>query len=229
MVTVYNDADFEAVYNQKKRILGIFWGVTAVYLAICVAFLIYHISLPYADKMLFLPKLVVYIASGLYVIFAFPFLGIKFGRVRRYYKMMYYLSEGIKNEEICYFLCFEKKDLQKDWVDVDSCVFTTWNKKKSEWMEREAYFDAEKTLPDFKEGDLVKYIVQSNFIVQYDIVKRHAIEFEYEDDDDESVEDVEAVVEDGEPATGENTENMEPVKNTESADVSDDTANESAE
>ena len=98
--------------------------------------------------------------------------------------MMYYLSEGIKNEEICYFLCFEKKDLQKDFVDVMGCVFTTWNKKKSEWMEREAYFDVEKELPDFQEGDLVKYVVQSNFIVQYDIIKRHAIEFEYEDEDD---------------------------------------------
>ena len=221
MVTVYNDADFEAVYNQRKRILNVFWGVTAAYLAICVACLIYHISLPYADKMLFLPKMIVYIVSAVYVIFAFPFLGIKFGRVRRYYKMMYYLSEGIKNEEICYFLCFEKKDLQKDWVDVNSCVFTTWNKKKSEWMEREAYFDPEKTMPDFKEGDLVKYIVQSNFIVQYDIVKRHAIEFEYEDEEAEETDEMPAEIETSETA-GQKTveaETSPETENTEQTEV----------
>ena len=113
-----------------------------------------------------------------------------------YYKMMYYLSEGIKNEEICYFLCFEKKDLQKDWVDVNSCVFTTWNKKKSEWMEREAYFDPEKTMPDFKEGDLVKYIVQSNFIVQYNVLQKKALEFEVVEDDEEETTEEEYVPED---------------------------------
>ena len=184
MVSVYSDANFAAVHKQKKTILGVFWGVTLFYLAFCIAWLVYYISLPYKDSMQFLPKLCVFVASALYVVFVFPFMGIKFGRVRRYYKMLYYLSEGIKNEEINYFLCFEKKDLQKDFVDVVSCVFTTWNKKKNEWREREVYFDLEKPLPDFEQGDLVKYVVQSNFLVQYEIVKKQAIEFEYEDDED---------------------------------------------
>ena len=140
-------------------------------------------GLPYADPMQTLPKALVFTATGLFVIFIFPFMGIKYGRVRRYYKMMYYLSEGMKNAEINYFLCFEKKDLQKDYVDVNSCVFTTWNKKKNEWMEREAYFDMEKPLPDFEEGDLVRYVVQSNFIICYEVIKRRAIQFEYEEDD----------------------------------------------
>ncbi|MBQ8659063.1 MAG: hypothetical protein IJ506_07990 [Clostridia bacterium] len=185
MVTIYNDENFQAVYNQKKKILGVFWGVTIFYIAFCLAWLVYYTCLPYNDSMQVLPKACVFVASGLYVIFLFPFMGIKYGRVRRYYKMMYYLSEGIKNEEINYFLCFEKKDLQKDFVDVMSCVFTTWNKKKNEWMEREVYFDLEKQKPEFEQGDLVKYVVQSNFIVQYEIVKKHAIEFEYEDEAEE--------------------------------------------
>ena len=186
MATIYNDADFQAVYAQKKKILGVFWAVTLFYIAFCIGWLIYYTSLPYNDPMQALPKTCVFIVSGLYVIFLFPFMGIKFGRVRRYYKMMYYLSEGIKKEELNYFLCFEKKDLQKDFVDVMACVFTTWNRKKSEWMEREVYLDLEKGVPPFEQGDLVKYVVQSNFIVQYEIVKKHAIEFEYEDDEQES-------------------------------------------
>ena len=186
MVNVYTDADLHSVCRQKKRILGVFWGITLFYAVFCLAFWIYFMSLPYADPMQTLPKALVFVATGAYVIFVFPFMGIKFGRVRRYYRMLYYLSEGMKNAEVNYFLCFEKKDLQKDYVDVNSCVFTTWNKKKNEWMEREAYFDMEKPLPDFEEGDLVRYVVQSNFIVCYDIVKRHAIEFEYEEDEDET-------------------------------------------
>ena len=185
MVQVYKDEDLYAVYRQKSRVLGVFWALTLTYIAFCVAWLVYYISLPYADPMKTLPKACVFVASGLYILFIFPYMSIKYGRVRRYYKMLYFLSEGIKNEEINYFLCFDKKDLQKDYVDVFSCVFTTWNKKKSEWMEREAYFDVEKPRPDFEEGDLVKYVVQGNFIVQYDVIKRHAIEFEYEEEAEE--------------------------------------------
>ena len=58
-------------------------------------------------------------------------------------------------------------------------------------MEREAYLDSEKPLPDFRKGDLVKYIVQSNFIVQYEIVERGALqedESEEEDFEDEAAE-----------------------------------------
>lgn len=181
MTTVYNDDDFNKVYAQKQRIFHVFAGVTAAYLVFCLAWLLYYISLPYADPMQALPKWSVYIASVIYVIFVFPFMGIKYHRVRKYYKMMYYLSEGLKNAEENYFVCFEDKDLQKDYVDARACIFKTWNRKKSEWMEREAYFDSEKPLPDFNRGDLVKYIVQSNFIVQYEIVERGALE---EEDDE---------------------------------------------
>ena len=178
MIKVYSDEDFNAICEQKKRILSVFFGVTAVYLAVCIACLVYHISLPYADPMLALPKWITYIVSVLYVVFAFPFMAIKYQRVRKYYKMLYYVSEGIKNDEQNYFVRFEKCDLQKDNVDVVSCIFMTWNKKKHEWMKREAYIDAEKTLPAFESGDLVRYITQSNFIIQYEILQKKVLEIE---------------------------------------------------
>ena len=99
-------------------------------------------------------------------------MGIKYHRVKKYYKMMYYLSEGLKNVEENYFVGFELNDLQKDCVDAISCVFKTWSYKKKEWMRREAYWDVEKRLPPFTEGDLVRYVVQSNFILAYDVIER---------------------------------------------------------
>jgi hypothetical protein len=178
MVKVYSDDDFNAICEQKKKVTYLFIGVSAVYLAICIACLIYHISLPYADPMLALPKWIMYVVTVVYVAFAFPYLGIKYSRVRRYYRMLYYVSEGIKNDEQNYFVGFESCDLQKDYVDVVSCVFMTWNKKKQEWMRREAYMDAEKPLPDFSRGDLVRYITQSNFIIQYEILAKEVLEIE---------------------------------------------------
>ena len=154
-----------------------------MYLAFCIAWLVYYISLPYKDPMQALPQAMVYMVSAVYVVFLFPFMGIKYSRVNRYYKVLLGFSDGRKNEEKNYFYCFEEKALQKDNVDVMGCVFETWSKKRSEWMEREAFWDKEKPLPELDSGDYVQYIVQSNFIVQYRILQKHALEFEEESEE----------------------------------------------
>ncbi len=197
MISVYTDADYLSAHKQKQRIFYVFIGATLIYLAFCIAWLIYHISLPYADPMQTLPRVLVYVVSAVYIALIFPFMAIKYSRVRRYCKMLSYVNEGLKMEEQNYFYSFREKSLQKDNIDVVGCVFETWSKKKQEWLEREAYFDPEKPLPEFESGDLVKYITQSNFIVQYEIVERHALEFEeeYEEDDGEYEEET---VEEGE-------------------------------
>ena len=185
MVSVYSDADLLAAYKQKKKLWNVFLAITAAYLAFCGGWLAYYISLPYKDPMQALPQACVYIASGVYAIIIFPFMAIKYSRVRRYFKMISYVGSGMKNEEKNHFYCFEEKSLQKDNIDVMGCVFETWNKKKCEWMEREVYFDKEKPLPEFDAGDYVQYVVQSNFIVQYNILQKKALEFEEVDEDDD--------------------------------------------
>ena len=186
MQSVYTDADYSAATKQKNKIFYVFLLGTALYVAFCVAWLVYFISLPYADPLQALPKTCVFVSSVLYVGLTFPYMSIKYSRSRRYCKMLYYVSEGIKAEECNYFYKFREKSLQKDNIDVVGCVFETWNKKKQEWMEREAYFDPEKPLPDFGMGDLVRYVTQSNFIVQYEVVQRHAYDFEeYEEGEED--------------------------------------------
>lgn len=182
MVSVYNDADFLAVYKQKKKLFWIFMAVTFCYLAFCTTWLIYFISLPYEDPMQALPKWMVFVGTALYVTFAYPYLAIKFSRVRRYYKMLSYVSLGLKGEESNYFYRFEEQSLQKDNIDVMGCVFETWSEKKQEWLDRVAYWDVEKPLPPFEEGDFAHYILQSNFVVQYDILQKRALEFEEVDE-----------------------------------------------
>ena len=179
MISVYNDADYLSAYKQKRRLFTLFMCVTGLYLAFCVAWWIYFMGLPYvANK--FLPKACVFTASALYATFAFVFLAIKYSRVRRYNKMLGYICEGLKMEETNYFYRFREKELQKDNIDVSACVFETYSKKKQEWLEREVYHDVEKPLPPFEEGDLVRYVSQSNILVQYEILEKQALEFEEE-------------------------------------------------
>lgn len=182
LVSIYNDADFLAVYKQKQRLWWIFLTVTLAYFAFCIGWLVYFISLPYKHSMLLLPQVCVYVATGLYVIFCFLFMGIKYSRVRKYYKALYYMSMGLKNVEKNYFYCFDEKVLQKETIDVISCIFEWWDKKNKEWLEREAYCDPEKPLPPFEEGDYIQYITQSSFVIQYNILEKHALEFEEVDE-----------------------------------------------
>lgn len=189
--TVYNDADLLAAVKQRKKVLGVFWVITLVYAAFSIGWWIYYMGLPYADPMQALPQALVYVATGLYVLFLFPFMGIKYHRINRYYKLLCTISEGIKTEEKCYFAFFAEKDLQKENVDVVSCVFKTWNKKKQEWMEREVYHDVEKEWPDLEQGDLVQYAVQSNFLVRYEVLERCALTAEELGEDEEDYADEE--------------------------------------
>lgn len=198
MTSIYNDADYLSAYQQKQRIFYVFIGITLAYLAFTVSMVIYQTTLPYADKGQALPRVLVYVVSAIYAVIIFPFMAIKYSRCRRYYKMLTYVSDGLKMEELNYFYVFRKKSLQKDNIDVIGCVFETWSRKKQEWLEREAYFDVEKPLPEFESGDLVEYITQSNFIIQYHIVEKQALEFEEEDEEDYETEENEEEIEEAE-------------------------------
>ena len=193
MITVYNDADLLSAYKQKNKVLCIFWAVTAVYVLTCLAMLIYHISLPYASALDVYPQMVTYVLSALYVVFVFPFMCIKYNRVKNYVTMLSFISSGIKVVETEYFYTFRPQTLQKEKIDVASCVFATWNKKKEEWYEREIYTDQEKPQPDFGGGDLVRYVTQSNILLQYEILQRHAYDFYEEEEETEEIETIETI------------------------------------
>ena len=182
MIKVYNDQDLLAVYKQRKKMLGIFGGITAAYAAFCISWWLYFMSLPYNDSRQNLPQALVFIVTAVYLASLFPLMGIKYSRINRYYKALNNFSLGLKNAEKNYFYMFEEHSLQKDNIDVTYCVFEAWNKKKQEWQERQVYFDSEKELPDLQSGDLVQYIVQSNFILQYEVLERGVFKFEEEEE-----------------------------------------------
>lgn len=185
MQTIYSDADFLAVYKQRKKAWRTFWIVTALYAVYSVAWLVFYTTLPYGSPTAWVPQFCVYFATAVYFLFVFPFMGIRYSRINHYYKMLYYVTAGIKNDESGFFLGFDKKDLQKDGVDVYACVFTTWSKKRRDWMNREAYMDVEKPYPDLVRGDLVRYVVRGNFILEYDVLEHGALDKELEKDEDE--------------------------------------------
>ncbi len=169
MTIVFNDGDLLAAYKQQRTILRVFLAVTFLFAALCIGLLIYYISLPFEDPNQIIPQIIVCAASCVYIIFSYVFMGIKYHRARRYYKLISFFSVGMKQVNKSIFLRYEQPELRAG-VDFYVLTFSEWNKKKSEYMDRKIYCDKEKPLPAFEKGDIVQYLTQGNVIIEYAVI-----------------------------------------------------------
>ena len=169
MTVIFNDSDLLSAYSQKRKIFWFYMLVLAVFAALCITCLVVFMNMPYKAPAQAIPKWIVYVASVLFVIFSFPYLGIKYLRIRKYYKLIAYLSVGLKQVNESKFLRYEDYET-KDGVDLYILIFSEWNAKKSEYMDRKIMFDKEKLLPEFQGGDIVRYLSQGNLMVAYEVI-----------------------------------------------------------
>ncbi len=171
MVYLYSDDDLWDAYRQRRNILAVFFSVCAAYLAILIGFIIYYVSLPYGDGNITWVKWTVCIISVLFVFFSCPFMGIKFKRSNAYYRMLKFITVGMKECMVAPFVGIEDWTT-RDYVDVNVASFTVRGVKRNEEMVRHIYIDGEKDYPPFYEGDVVKVISQGNLLIAYEIVKK---------------------------------------------------------
>lgn len=169
MDVIFDDNDLIGAYKQKRKIFWFYMLIVALYAAICIFSIVYYVGLPFEDPMQALPKWLVWVSSCVFIIFSYIYLGIKFHRARRYYKLISYLSVGMKQVNNSIFLRYEEPEL-KDGVDFHVLIMSEWSKKKSEYMDRKIYSDFEKPRPQFQSGDKVRYLSQGNVIVEYEVV-----------------------------------------------------------
>ena len=76
MERVFDDEDFNAILDQRKKVKLVFYIVLGAYIALAIASLAYYTSLPYKDKMQALPKAVMFISTALFIVFLFLYMGI---------------------------------------------------------------------------------------------------------------------------------------------------------
>ena len=169
MTTVFRDEDLVAAFKQKRRLFWIYMAATAAFAALLIGCIVWYVSMPSQDSLMYLPQLILCVAACIYIIFSFIFLGIKFQRVRKYYKMIASLSVGMKHVNSSYFLRYATPELN-DSVDYYVLTMCEWSKKKSEYLDRKIYCDKEKPCPEFAAGDKVSYLTHGNTMIGYEIV-----------------------------------------------------------
>ena len=175
MIEYYTDAELSSAKKQKTRVLTGYFIVFGVYLLISVAFYVYFLTLPYSGykdtgHTISLIKAGHYSLTAVFVIFSFIYLGIKYKRTRRYYKMCHNLSTGLREQSTGSFLEYDENIQDKDGVDFKSLIFIEWNKYKKDFFERKVLVFYEKPFPEIPEEANVTYVTQGNVLVSYEIL-----------------------------------------------------------
>ncbi len=170
MIDYFVEEDFFKVKKQRKIALTVFFIVLGVYLFLSVGVMLWYISLPYQSPTITTVKAVHYSITALMVIFSFLFLGIKYKRVNRFYRIAYNLINAIKETSTGNFLEYDETLQDKDGVDFKSLVFVEWNKYKNDFFERKVLVFNEREFPQIPENANVKYVTQGNVLVSYEIL-----------------------------------------------------------
>ncbi len=172
MTEIYQRADYESALKQKKKCLTYFLIVTGVYALLAAAVFIYFLFEPYGSKKETWLLVIEGVLTGLYVIFAYVYMAIRFSRVRRYCIFLLRALERKPTSGTASFMRFNSEIMQRDGVDFKSMTFIEWSEKEKDFMERNVFLDVEKQRPDFRAGDEVSFNTYANVLVSYKINNR---------------------------------------------------------
>ncbi len=170
MVKLYRDADLWECCIQRRKILAVFWGVTAAAFAVFLGLTIFYTQLPFQDPAGPWVIAAVCVAIAAYMIFMFPFMGIKYKRCNAYFKMLKFISVGLKEHTVVPFEDIEDW-VTHDGVDCNVAVFAVKNIKKDELLRRQIFVDGEKDFPPFEVGVPVHIVTQGNLLIEYEILE----------------------------------------------------------
>ncbi len=170
MTEYFKEKEYIEAKSQRKRVLIGFLIVSAIYLVSSVAILVWYLTLPYMSPTITTVKIIQYSITGVFVIFAFIYLGIPYKRVNRYCEVMKNLATGLRETSTGSFLEYNESVQTKDGVDFKSIVFVEWNKYKKDFYYRKVLVYVEKPYPKFEKDVNVRYVTQGNVLISYEIL-----------------------------------------------------------
>lgn len=172
MVELYSESNLIDVKKQKNKCLTVFFAVTTVFVACVISLLIYYALEPYGTNKKIPLIIAECVITGLYVIFTYIFMAIKYSRAKKYCNLLSNLIGKNTTKSTVTFMRFSSEVTAKDGVDFSSIIFVEWSEKEKDFMERHVFLDKEKSRPDFHPGDEVNVYTRMNILVGYEIFER---------------------------------------------------------
>lgn len=171
MINYYKKEMLEQAKAQRKSTLLAYFIVLGVYVLLSAGVTFWFLIQPYKAPTITWVKVTQHSLSAILVIFSFIYLGIKYKRVNRYYKMMVNLDTGIRETSTGSFFEYSHTLQDKNGVDFKSLIFLEWNKYKNDFFERKVLVFDEMPFPELEENANVRYVTQGNVLISYEIIE----------------------------------------------------------
>ncbi len=162
--------DFLKVKKQRKLTLIAYFVVLGVYLLFSAGMIYWMCIQPYQHPTINIVKLVHYSGTAIMVIFTVIFLGIKFKRVNKYYRMAFNLMNAKTEVSTGNFVDYDEQVQVKDGVECKALIFIEWNKYKNDFFERKVLVFYDREFPKIPENSNVRYVTQGNVLVSYELL-----------------------------------------------------------
>lgn len=171
MVEYFKKQELIDAKKQKTKTILIYLIAVMLYFAYAVPMLLWYLSLPYKDPQIVTVKLLQFVGGGIMILFSALYLGIKYKRIRDFYRVCLHLDTGLRETSVGAFLEYDESSQQKDGVDCKALIFIEWDKYKKDFFERKVLVFYEKEFPIFEPNQNVKYVTQGNVLVSYEILE----------------------------------------------------------
>ncbi len=166
----FTEAEFLAAKKRKKILLGVFFCVLAVYLAVSAVFFVFYLRMPFESPKILPIKIGQHATSVVFIVGMFFYMCVPFKRANKYYKMLYNMKTGIRETSTGSFFEYDESLQEKDGVDCKALVFLEWNKYKNDLFERKVLVFYDRPFPEFNENDNVRFVTQGNVLISYEIL-----------------------------------------------------------
>ena len=171
MNNYFTEQEYFNVEKQRKNCFLIYLATAVVFLVMSTFIYIAFAREPYGSTRLNLFKAIQFIISGIYVVFSFLYIGIKYKRVYRYSKFCKRLIKGKKQTSELDFFEFDDRITMLDGVECKTIIFLEWNEYKKIYFERKVLVFYEKEFPQIPENAFVKMVTQGNFLISFEILE----------------------------------------------------------
>ncbi len=155
---------------QKKKTLIKYFIVLSIYAVIMAGLLIWFTTFTYKDPKIALVKFILHTLNFLMVFFSFVYLGIVYKRVNSFYKVLNNMKIGIRETYVAEFIGYDELSYTNAGVEYKTLLFKEWNKYKKDYYERKVLVFNELPFPEIETGKMVKFITQSNVLVEYEYI-----------------------------------------------------------
>ena len=172
MVHLYNDTDYDNAKLRKNKMLVAYFSIIGVLFLCCLVLFILFLQLPYQSSDAVVKQKNIYlffvcIISIFGVVFSVIYLGIPYKRAKYYFKFLDDIKTGDKQLNESTFVMNETNITEVGYVDYRVMVVLDWSEKTQEYMRRHVLIDKEKSMPNLKNGDIIKYVTHANCLLSY--------------------------------------------------------------